>query len=210
MKFSEYKYDSVLRKELNRTLQYLAKNVIISDRTSVAVGPTGRETTNTELGFKIPARSQREILLWILLSYYINSEYSTFVREMLQEKYIVRISNLQIREMSLLALEDQDNAIALFLAQFRKREELFGYILQERILKIEIFYRLRRDLNVFVPKKSSRHRGYRDKGSLGDGLHLDQEYHKDVWLAEVEEMYLKNQKKSRDLSSLIYEIGLFD
>lgn len=210
MKFSEYKYNSVLRKELDRSLRNLAESVIISDRTSVAISPTGRDTTNSELGFRLSARSQKEILFWIILSYYIVPEYSVFTRQMIREKYIVKISNLQIREMSLAALEVQEIAMALFLSQWRTNEELFGYILQQKNLKIEIFYRLRRDQKVFVPKKHSRHRGYRDKGSLGDGLHLDQEYRKDVWLAEVEEIYLYNQKKSKDLTTLIYETGLFD
>lgn len=202
--------NSSLLQELHRQMQNLGKRVAYSLATPVADGPTG-STTNCDLRLSVSIHSYNDYLFWGLVSFFLPIEEQSFVRELIQEQYLHKISSWKQREvLGLLTVHNKEYWIKVVLDRFHTPNELFGWILEPRVLKIRIFYKERRDSRVFLKALSSRHRGYRDKGSLGNSAINFREIGSDVWINAAEEIIQRRIKQDRDLTTFILENDLFD
>lgn len=203
--------NTTVYKEFKRHCREVGEKIDFSDRTSVSDGPTG-QTTNCEIRLKIrPDYSYKNLCFYGLLTYYLPQEYQTYVRVLLREQFSRKISNLQKRErFNSLLWNDIELAEQIFLFEFNTPSELFGWIIQQENPRFQIFYRKNQDLNLTLPPNRSRHRGYRDKGSLGKNSISPTDLNKDVWLLEAEDVLEQEIKISRDLTTFILETNIFD
>lgn len=205
--------------ELRKKTKILANKCVISDRTSVSDGPTGQETvletTNLELKLQLrtddPSLKYKKVLLYVYLSYFLETELQVLIRVLIVERYKHRFNPKQQQLLELAVLE-QENCESILLWTFNSPESLFSYVSNkyQKNLQISIFYRQNRDDRVYQLPNRSRHRGYRDKGSLGNQTIPAKEISSDVWILAAEEVLRKKKLIEKDLTPFILETGFFD
>lgn len=138
-------------------------------------------TTGQDYVIRIPSKEREQYLL-ACISWYLPEEVSVLLRVKLEEIAAVSEQKKRIRLSLLLSSEPE---MILYILESsvlgRNPEEVFGNIRGMKI-RFGIVPQRRRK-----PKRQVRHRGYRDKGSLGPESVTRQDYLKDINLRQLQD-----------------------
>lgn len=209
MYFSSFSKRDRFISETRSWLRKLATEANLSLRTSVSASPTGQETTNCELLLHCSLSSYKDLCVWALISNYLDYEVRDIFKVYLEDQYIQKFTGDKLQEeIFRLLLENEAQAI-LYITDssflWKTSDEFFGYLGQFKPkFQPKFKYKIRRDKNVTTPVNHSRHRGYRDKGSLGKNSISNKEVASDCWVTEKYYLKKEEEEAQRDSVQLIY------
>lgn len=200
MKIDPSKYE-IVRAELEKNLsvraeRFSAKCSEIQSRyyqPGVEIRLVFSKSWNKEAGGFVPP-PPKAVLLFFLSTWYIQDEELRILTQLyLHEKVQMLGPDYQI-QLSLL-LESKSQALELVLGGTclgRNPQELFGVLLDKEV-KVRMSL-----IQPGKPKRTQRHRGYRDKGSRRLGIEFLSEERKDFSLTDLQNQIEERREITRD------------
>lgn len=138
--------------------------------------------------------SPKAILLFFLMSWYIPEEELRILTQLYLHEKVQMLGPDYIIQLSLI-LESKATALELVLGGNclgRNPNELFGVLLDKEV-KVKMIL-----VQSPKPKRTQRHRGYRDKGSRRLGIEFLAEERKDFSLTDLQNQIEERREETRD------------